>query len=275
MGTRRLAICPGAAGVEAAQDAGAAALREFGRLEALWTTWSKDSDISRINTNAGKAPIAVSPETFQVLQQAAAGSELSGGLFDVTFGPLGALWKFDHPPQTHVEVKLERLPTASEVSQKRGKVNWRKLHLDAKQRTVLLEEEGMSVHLGGIGKGAAVDRVTALLKARGFSDFTVQAGRPLLPGRTELARGEWAWPTRARRGSWWAPSTSPMPLFHQRRLRALYLIDGVRYHHIIDPRTGYPATASQSATVLASTATQAEILTKTAFILAKKRAWPH
>ena len=275
MGTRRLAICPGAAGVEAAQDAGAAALREFGRLEALWTTWSKDSDISRINTNAGKAPIAVSPETFQVLQQAAAGSELSGGLFDVTFGPLGALWKFDHPPQTHVEVKLERLPTASEVSQKRGKVNWRKLHLDAKQRTVLLEEEGMSVHLGGIGKGAAVDRVTALLKARGFSDFTVQAGRPLLPGKNGARPWRVGVAHPRQKGQLvgsidvtdaaFSPAATTSALPH--RWGAL------PPHH--RPRTGYPATASQSATVLASTATQAEILTKTAFILAKKRAWPH
>ena len=180
MGTKiRVAICPGKAGDEAARSGAAAAMREFQRLEALWTTWSKESDVSRVNAQAGKAPVAVSQETFEVLERANAGSKQSKGLFDVTFAPLGELWKFERPPESHVPVKLERVPGAAEVSLRRALVDWRKLRLEPLGRTVLLEKEGMAIHLGGIGKGAAVDRVTALLRARGFKDFTVQAGGDL------------------------------------------------------------------------------------------------
>lgn len=270
MGTRiRLAICPGAAGATEAQAATEASLEEFKRLEALWTTWSKDSDISRANANAGKAPVTVSPETFEVLTRANAGSALSNGLFDVTFAPLGELWKFDHAPESHVEVKLERVPTAAEVRVRRALVDWHQLKLDPLARTVLLMKEGMSLHLGGIGKGAAVDRVVALLRARGFKDFTVQAGGDLFcagkngerPWRVGIAH------PREKGRIVGSLDVIDAAFSTSGDYERFTIIDGVRYHHIIDPRTGYPATASQSVTVLAPSATDAEILTKTAFIL--------
>ncbi len=270
MGTRvRIAICPGKASVESTRAAADAVLKEFTRLEALWTTWSKDSDVSRINANAGKAAVVVSRETLEVLTRANAGSVQSKGLFDVTFAPLGELWKFERAPQSHVPVKLERVPAAAEVSARRALVDWQQLKIDQAARTVLLEKEGMSVHLGGIGKGAAVDRAVALLRARGFSDFTVQAGGDLFcagkngerPWRIGIAhpreKGRLVGSLDVRDAAF---STSG-------DYERFTVIDGVRYHHLIDPRTGYPATASQSVTVLAPSATDAEILTKTAFIL--------
>jgi thiamine biosynthesis lipoprotein len=273
MGTRtRVAICPGKASPADVRSAIDAAMKEFLRLEALWTTWSKDSDISKINANAGKAPIAVSPETFEVLERANAGSALSNGLFDVTFAPLGELWKFERPPESHLPVKLERVPTAAEVSTRRALVDWHKLRLEPKGRTVLLEKEGMSVHLGGIGKGAAVDRVTSLLRARGFKDFTVQAGGDLFcagkngerPWRIGIAH------PREKGRIVGSLDVSDAAFSTSGDYERFTIIEGVRYHHIIDPRTGYPASASQSATVLAPSATDAEILTKTAFILGEE-----
>ena len=270
MGTRvRIALCPGKASPETARAAVDAVLKEFARLEALWTTWSKDSDISRINANAGKAAVSVSPETLEVLTRANAGSAQSKGLFDVTFAPLGELWKFERAPESHVPVKLERVPSAAEVSARRALVDWHKLKIDSAARTVLLEKEGMSVHLGGIGKGAAVDRAVALLRARGFSDFTVQAGGDLFcagkngerPWRIGIAH------PREKGRLVGSLDVSDAAFSTSGDYERFTIIDGVRYHHIIDPRTGYPATASQSVTVLAPSATDAEILTKTAFIL--------
>ena len=273
MGTRiRLAICPGTPGAEAAQAASELAMKEFLRLEALWTTWSKDSDISRINAKAGKEPVAVSAETFEVLQRANAGSAQSNGLFDVTFAPLGELWKFERAPESHVEVKLERVPTAAEVSTRRALVDWHKLKLDPAAKTVLLEKAGMAIHLGGIGKGAAVDRVVALLRARGFKDFTVQAGGDLFcagkngerPWRIGIAHPR----EKGRLVGWLDVSDAAFSTSGD--YERFTIIEGVRYHHLIDPRTGYPASASQSVTVLTPTATDAEILTKTVFILGEE-----
>jgi len=270
MGTRvRIAICPGKASPENTRAAADAVLEEFARLEALWTTWSKDSDVSRINASAGKAAVTVSPETLEVLSRANAGSVQSKGLFDVTFAPLGELWKFERAPESHVPVKLERVPSASEVSARRALVDWHKLKLDPAARTAMLEKEGMSVHLGGIGKGAAVDRAVALLRARGFTDFSVQAGGDLFcagkngerPWRIGIAH------PREKGRLVGSIDVSDAAFSTSGDYERFTIIDGVRYHHIIDPRTGYPATASQSVTVLAPSATDAEILTKTAFIL--------
>jgi thiamine biosynthesis lipoprotein len=273
MGTRvRVAICPGTAGPETASGAADAALKEFLRLEALWTTWSKDSDVSRLNANAGKGPVAVSAETYEVLERANAGSARSNGLFDVTFAPLGELWKFERAPDSHVPVKLEKVPEAAEVRQRRALVDWRRLELDPVARTAALGKAGRSVHLGGIGKGAAVDRVVTLLRARGFLDFTVQAGGDLFcagrngdrPWRIGIAH------PREKGRIVGSLDVSDAAFSTSGDYERFTLIEGVRYHHLIDPRTGYPATASQSVTVLAPSATDAEILTKTAFILGEE-----
>jgi|GEM_PF-70173 len=242
---------------------------EFGRLEALWSTWVPTSEISRLNQAAGGAPLTVSEDTFDVLSRAVEGSRRSGGVFDVTFGPLGELWQFDTPPGAHEPTRLARIPEEGEIQKRRALVGSRELLLDRERRTAQLARSGMRVHLGGIGKGAAVDRAVRLLSVGGFRDFFVKAGGDL----------------------YCAGANGPRPwrvgVAHPRRADALLgsltirdaafstsgdyerfaIIDGRRYHHIIDLRTGYPAKASQSATVLAQTAVEAEVLTKTAFIL--------
>ncbi|MBK7859783.1 MAG: FAD:protein FMN transferase [Archangiaceae bacterium] len=265
----RFAVCPGGLTPGAAGEAIDGALAELRRLEALWTTWTKESDITRLNVAAGKAAVRVSPETFELLGRARAGSELSGGLFDVTFAPLGGLWRFDRAPGSHEPVKLERVPDASQVRERQQLVDYRQLTLDPRLRTARLDRAGMAVNLGGIGKGAAVDTLVALLRARGFKGFTVQAGGDLFCAGKNGAR-PWRVGIAHPRDKGRLVGTvevSDAAFSTSGDYERFAIIDGVRYHHLIDPRTGYPAAASQSATVLAPTATDAEILTKTAFIL--------
>ncbi len=277
MGTKVQAVvcpnAPGQAGEAAAKAAAEQAFAEFGRLEGLWTTWSPDSEVSRINAAAGKLPVAVSPETFAVLQAAVQGSQASDGLFDITFAPLGEVWRFDTPPGSHEPTKLARVPTDAEVQERLARVGWRHLHLDAAKRTAFLDKANMAIHLGGIGKGAAVDIAVALLAKLGFKDFAVQAGGDLYcgghngqrPWRVGIAhprnKGELIGSLDVHDAAF---STSG-------DYERFAIIDGRRYHHILDTRTGFPATASQSATVLARNALDAEILTKTAFILGGAR----
>ena len=273
MGTHvRLVVCPNgsdAAAQEAAHDAAEAAFAEFGRLEGLWTTWQASSEVSRISAAAGKGRVPVSAETAEVLQAALRGSRISGGLFDITFAPLGAVWHFDTPPGSHEPTRLERVPTMGEVRGLLAHVGWKHLHVDAQRREAWLDRPGMAIHLGGIGKGAGVDRAVMILRSKGFADFVVQAGGDLYaaghngsrPWRIGIAH------PRNKGEILGSLDVTDAAFSTSGDYERYAILNGVRYHHILDPRTGFPATASQSATVLAASATEAEVLTKTAFIL--------
>lgn len=273
MGTRvTIVICPQNAGnkaILAARQAAEAGFAEFGRLEKLWTTWLPDSEVSRINAAAGaKKPVVVSRETFDLLTTAIAGSRSTDGLFDITFAPLGKVWRFDTPPGSHTATKLARVPEPKEIAVLKARIGWQHLHLDKRRRSVRLDEPGRAIHLGGIGKGAAVDRVVAMLRGRKLSDFVVQAGGDLYCAGQ---KGDRPWRVgirdpRNKDGLIGRLEIRDAAFSTSGDYERFAMIKGKRYHHILDTRTGYPATASRSATVLAPTATLAEVLTKAAFI---------
>lgn len=270
---------PDAAAVDKTRAAIAKVQAEFQRLEQLWSTWIPASEISRLNAAAGKQPVAVGPETMAILQRARLGSEQTGGLFDVTFAPLGEVWKFDTPPKdargeptTHEPTRLHRVPTQAEVRERLARVGWKDLLLDPKAGTAFLRRPGMAVHLGGIGKGAAVDRAVALLRAHGLTAFAVQAGGDLYcaglngnrPWRVGIAH------PRQKGALLGQVPIQDAAFSTSGDYERFAILDGRRYHHLLDTRTGWPAQASQSATVRAPTATDAEVLTKAAFVLGGK-----
>ncbi len=273
MGTRvSIVVCPVSAdeaGRAKARVAAEAGFTEIGRLERLWSNWLPKSEVSRINAAAGKRSVVVSAETFELLAVAKRGSQRTGGLFDITFAPLGSVWRFDTPPGSHQPTRLERVPTRAEVKALLARVGWRHLKLNRATRSVKLDRVGAAIHLGGIGKGAAVDRVVALLRGRGFHGFAVQAGGDLYcagnngprPWRVGIAHPR-------KKGSllgWLHVQDAAFSTSGDYERFAI--IDGRRYHHILDTRSGFPATASQSVSVLARSATDAEVLTKAAFVL--------
>jgi thiamine biosynthesis lipoprotein len=273
MGTKvRATICPQSndtEGLKKAEEAAQAVLAEVQRLEQLWSTWIPESEMSRLNRAAGGPALQVSLETARLLATARKASEQSQGIFDITFSPLGEVWQFDTPPGSHEPTKLAKVPSQAEVAARLLRVGYRFLQVDAKKRTARLTQRGSSVHLGGIGKGAAVDAAVALLRARGFSHFAVQAGGDLYcagqngqrPWRIGIAHprkpGAILGIVDIREAAF---STSG-------DYERFAILDGKRYHHILDLRSGWPAQASQSATVLAASATEAEILTKWAFVV--------
>ena len=134
---------------------------EFTRLETLMSTWIPDSDVSRANREAGVRPVPVSAEVREVLKTARQMSEWTGGKFDVTFGVLSGLWKFDHD-QDNV------IPDMREVRRRLPLIDHRAIHIDDAAGTVFLAQKGMSIHLGGIGKGYAVDRGARMLRDEAF-----------------------------------------------------------------------------------------------------------
>lgn len=240
-----------------------AAFDELNRLEQLMTTWRDDSEVSRINQNAGMKPVVVSEDTFSVLQTAQQASRLSGGAFDVTYYALHGLWKFDDDLEA-------RVPDAKVLADRLGKVNYRKLILDANRKTAFLSESGMALGVGGIGKGYAVDRVAEVMKRAGFANVIVQAGGDLLCAGSK-GGAPWMAGIRDPRGES-SDVLATLALSDHAFSTAgdyerFFILDGRRYHHIIDIKTGYPATRSRSVTVYAKTALWADALDDAVFVM--------
>jgi thiamine biosynthesis lipoprotein len=252
------------AGATAAMEA---ALAEIARLEGLMTTWRPDSDISRVNRAAGMAPVVVAPETRECVARALEFSRLSGGAFDISYYALKGLWRFD-------EDLDPRLPPARVLGRRLGLIDYRQIRLDPAASSIYLERPGMAINLGGIGKGYAVDRATAVLRARGFPDAIVQAGGDLMLAGSQGGR-PWTVGIRDPRGpreDYFAVAEVTNRAFSTAGdYERFFIKGGRRYHHIIDPRTGYPARAARSVTVWAPDATTADGLDDALLILGPER----
>jgi len=240
-----------------------AVFAEFERLESLMSVWREGSDIVRLNAAAGERPVAVSPEVVEVLGIARQVSEWSDGAFDVTFGALADLWKFDHDQDNTI-------PDPAIVRQRLPLVDYRLLDVDPRAGTAFLRRKGMRAHLGGIGKGYAVDRAVALLRARGLRDFMIQAGGDLYVAGLKDGR-PWRLGIRDPRGPadkiFARLDLSDGTFSTSGDYERFFIKDGRRYHHILDLRRGEPARGCRSVTLVSDRAVLADALAKGVFIL--------
>ncbi len=256
------------ADTEGAARAFDAVFAEFDRLEALMSVWKSGSDIDRINQAAGDHPVPASDDVRRVLRIAAQVSEWTGGKFDVTFGVLAGLWKFDHDQDN-------RVPDMNRVRELLPLIDYRSLVVDDEARTVFLKKKGMRAHLGGIGKGYAIDQAVALLRARGFNDFMVQAGGDLYV--SGLKDGQpWRLGIQDPRGPGGATfatiNLTNSTLSTSGDYERFFIKDGRRYHHIIDPATGEPSQAGcRSVAILATSAVLADGLSTGVFLLGPEK----
>ena len=258
--------------VTLAADAREAAFTEgfavFEGIEAELNEWKPDSALARINAGAGK-PVEAPRSTCEVIALSLEGARRTGGLFDPTWAALRGLWKFG-------SVEDDVVPSKEAVAALCPKVKWEQVTLKARPDgscTVKLGVPGMQLGLGGLVKGWGVDRVVAAFRKRGLKDFYVQAGGDLYVGGSNGGR---PWrvgirdPRGAKSASFARIELSDAAFSTSGDYEHFFIKDGVRYHHLIDPRTCWPARASVSTTVLAKSATDAESLTKAAFILGPK-----
>ncbi|HYR87196.1 MAG TPA: FAD:protein FMN transferase [Terriglobia bacterium] len=249
------------AGAESAFDV---VFQEVERLEGLMSTWREESDIQRLNAAAGRHPVQVGTEVRDVLGVAHQVSEWTGGKFDVTFGVLSGLWKFDYQDQDST------IPDRNEVRRRLPFINYRDLEVDERAGTAFLRREGMRANLGGIGKGYAVDRAADILARRGFHDFMIQFGGDMyVAGR----RGDRSWRLGIRdpRGpadrSFASLDLSDSTFSTSGDYERFFMKDGRRYHHILDPDTGEPAEGCRSVTIVTDRAVIADGLSTGVFIL--------
>ena len=254
MGTRfSINLWVGDQSASAAGEAIEAAYAEVERIEQIMSEWRPTSELSQLNDAAGGAMRPLSPELFEVLQRSKQISEATDGAFDPTFHGVGQLWKFE-PGATP--------PTREAIAAKLPLVDWRAIELDPNTSSGRLAKPGMKVGLGAIAKGYGVDRASQLLKQRGFMHHIVEGG-----GDTYVAgtKGGASWKVGIQRpdgpGSLAAIPASDRAIVTSGGYQRFIEVDGKRYAHIIDPRTGWPideASSAQSVTVLAPDATDAD-----------------
>ena len=254
-----------------ARGAMAHALDEMRRLEALMSEWRDDSDIGRVNTHAGEA-VPVSAETFDVVQKGLWAGKISGGVFDITFQAMSGLWKFGSAQEP-----TPKLPTPAAVAAARKNIDYRKVELSATDHSVRIAKD-QKMGLGGIAKGYIVDRAARVLRDAGMDSFLVQAGGDLYGAGRKPDGSHWVsgiQDPRAPQGHYFATIDLEDHAFSTAGDYARsYVIAGKRYHHIIDPRTGYPATACRSVTVWAPDAFIADAVDDAVFILGPEKGLP-
>jgi thiamine biosynthesis lipoprotein len=248
------------AGARAAFEA---VFAEFDRLEALMSVWRPGSDVVRINDAAGQRPVPVSRDVIAVLRDAREISEWTGGKFDVTFGALSDLWRFDQDQDG-------RIPDMTEVRRRLPLIDYRAIDIDDAAGTVYLRRAGMRLHLGGIGKGYAIDSAARMLRARGLRDFLIQSGGDLYAGGVKDGR-RWRLGIQDPRGpanrSFATLDVSDSTLSTSGDYERFFVHDGRRFHHIIDPTTGEPARGCRSVTILSRSAVLADGLSTGVFLL--------
>jgi thiamine biosynthesis lipoprotein len=243
------------------------AYAEIKRIEEMMTTWKDTSEVSKINAAAGGDPVSISPELVEVLQGARSIHDASGGVFDITFYAMKGLWRFDQDITPSV-------PTDAEIASRLPFVNGKLVEVDAAKHTARLGKKGMMINLGGIAKGYAVDKATAVLARHGFTSVMVQAGGDLLvKGR----KGTDPWKVgirdpRGPDGDYFAIAPITDAAFSTAGdYERSFVKDGVRYHHILDPRNGKPAMACRSVTIFAPDALTADELDDAVFILGPEK----
>ena len=242
--------------VREARELGAIAAAEAWRIEAKYSRYREDSVLSRVNRGAG-APVPVDAETAALLDYADLCHALSGGRFDVTSGVLREAWRFDGS---------DRVPTPARVAALLPRIGWERVGWTAGAAEVRLPV-GMEIDLGGIGKEYAVDRAAGLVGARTDRPFLVNFGGDLVASAPR-ARGAWAVGVERSGGGCARPlALERGAVATSGDARRHLLAGGVRYGHVLDPRTGWPVVdAPRSVTVVAGTCASAGTLATLALL---------
>lgn len=227
-----------------ARAGAAAAFRRIGELDAIMSDYRQDSELRRLCDRAGGGPVRVSRDLFRVLQRAQEIAKWSDGAFDVTCGPLIALWR---------QARRDgRLPSQEAVTAAKALVGFRNLRLHPRRQAVELLKPGLRLDLGGIAKGYACDAAVAMLRARRLSRCMVDMGGDIVLGDAPPGRAGWEIENlNAERDEDRILTLSRCGVSTSGDIEQFVEIDGVRYSHIVDPRTGLGVTSRLAATVVA------------------------
>jgi thiamine biosynthesis lipoprotein len=238
------------------------AVEEIQRIEKLISSWDKNSQTSLINNNAGINPVKVDAELFDLIFRAIQISKLTDGAFDISYASMDRIWKFDN--------RMKEMPSEEEIKASVARVGYKYIVLDKKKSTVFLTQKGMKIGFGAIGKGYAADKAKNLLISKGVKAGIINASGDMN-----------TWGKQPDGSEWKVAITNPLnknnafallPVVEKAVVTSgnyekYVILDGKRYSHIIDPRTGYPSTGVVSATVFAPKAELADALATSVFVM--------
>lgn len=228
----------------------AEAVSEIKRIEKLLTTFDESSQTNLINRNAGIAPVKVDREVFAIIQRSLRISQITQGAFDISYGSIDQkLWNFDR--------NMTSLPDASTAKKLVRLINFRNILLDEKKTTVFLKEPGMRIGFGGIGKGYAAERAKYILQQKGVTSGIVNASGDLTAWGHQPDGKDWtigiADPDAAQHPFSYLSITN-MAIATSGNYEKFVVIDGKKYSHTINPKTGLPVTGIKSVTVISTNA---------------------
>jgi len=241
------------------------AINEITRIEELISSWDSKSQTSEINKNAGIQAVKVPTELFNLIQRAIGISKLTDGAFDISYASMDKIWKFDG--------SMTEMPPKDSIKASVSKVGYQNIILDKENTTVFLKLKGMKIGFGAIGKGYAADMAKRLLISKGVVAGIINASGDMN-----------TWGTQPNGEEWNVAITNPMDknkafallpikngaVVTSGNYEKYVTFDAIRYTHIIDPRSGYPATGIISVTVFAPKAELADALATSVFVMGKE-----
>lgn len=238
------------------------AVDEISRIEYKISSWNPDSETSLINSNAGIKPVKVSNELINLIERSINLSHLTDGAFDISFASINSIWQFDG--------SMTSLPSPENVKAAIANIDYQNIIIDKEANTVMLIKKGMKIGFGAIGKGYAADMAKTMLVKNGVTAGIINASGDLC-----------TWGKQTNGNDWTVAITNPLnknkafaliPVVNgavvtSGNYEKFITIKGKQYAHIIDPRTGYPATDILSVTVFAPKAELADALATSVFVM--------
>ena len=232
------------------------AISEIRRIERLLTTFSENSQTNQINANAGIRPVRVDKEVFNLISRCIKISELTQGAFDITYGSIDKrLWNFDKT--------MTALPDASTAKKMVRLINYRNIVLDKEATSVFLKEKGMRIGFGGIGKGYAADRARLILEQNDVTGGVVNAAGDLTTWGSQPNGKPWTVgiaDPNTKQSPFSYLDISDMAVATSGSYEKFVSINGKRYSHTIDPKTGFPVSGIKSVTIICTSAELADAL---------------
>ncbi|MFH1727297.1 MAG: FAD:protein FMN transferase [Pseudomonadota bacterium] len=237
---------------------------EAKRINDVFSVYKKDSQVSQVNKNAGLKPVKVKKEIIDIIKTANSVSKKTNGAFDITFLPVGKLWDF--------MMENPKLPQEASIKNKLRLINYNKIIIDEENKTVFLKDEGMSFGFGGIVKGYSLKQISEILKKNGINNAIVDGGGDLfILGKKP--NDNWAIGVKDPRNKnalvYRLKVNKDLACVTSGDYERFFIYEDQRYHHIIDPKTGYPANKTRSVTLLAKDPSIADAYATAIFILGK------
>lgn len=240
------------------------AITEINRIEKMISSWDSSSQTSLINKNAGIKPTRVDGELYQLIERCLQLSKITDGAFDISYASIDKVWYFDKP--------MTKLPSQESIENSVRKVGYQNILLDPEGQTVFLKLKGMKIGFGGIGKGYAADKARTLLKKKGATGGIINASGDLTTWGTQPDEKDWTVgitnPLNKNKVFSWFPVKNAA-VATSGNYEKFVTFDKKRYSHIIDPRSGYPASGLVSVTVFAESAELCDALATAVFIMGK------